>query len=150
MPLESNPVTTLLENYTSAVLAKDVDAFLDLYADDTLVFDSWGSWEFAGADAWRPMVQMWFDSLGDKVCEARFTEVVASVRDDLATAHAAVRYAEVTAGGDEADSMMNRITVTLEKRDGEWKITHEHTSMPLDMETAKGIFDAYENRGSLG
>jgi uncharacterized protein (TIGR02246 family) len=146
MPLESNPVTTLFENYTSAVLAKDVDAFLELYAHDTLVFDSWGYWELAGVDAWRSMVQMWFESLDDKLCEARFTEVVATVRDDVAFAHAAVRYAEKTASGETVDSMMNRMTVTLEKRDGEWKITHEHTSMPLDMETGKGIVDAYEQR----
>lgn len=146
MSAESNPVTTLFENYTSFVLAKDVDAFLGLYATDTLVFDSWGMWEFAGVDAWRPMVTMWFESLGDKLCEARFTEVVSTVRDDVAFAHAAVHYAEVTADGEQVNSMMNRITVTLEKRDGEWKITHEHTSMPLDMETAKGIFDAYEKR----
>jgi uncharacterized protein (TIGR02246 family) len=147
MPLESNPVTTLFENYTSAVLAKDIDAFLELYASDTLVFDSWGMWEFAGVDAWRPMVTMWFESLGDKLCEPRFTEVVATVRDDVAFAHAAVRYAELTADGEQVDQMMNRITVALEKREGEWKITHEHTSMPLDMETAAGIFDAYEKRG---
>jgi len=146
MPLESNPVTTLFENYTSRVLSKDVEGFLQLYADDTLVFDCWGLWELAGVDAWRPMVTMWFESLGDKLCEARFTEVVATVRDDVAFAHAAVRYAEVTADGEQVDSMMNRITVTLEKRDGEWKITHEHTSMPLDMQSAKGIFDAYEKR----
>jgi uncharacterized protein (TIGR02246 family) len=146
MPLESNPVTTVFENYTSAVLAKDVDAFLALYADDTLVFDSWGFWEFAGADAWRPMVQMWFDRLGDKLCETRFTEVVATVRDDVAFAHAAVRYAETTTNGEQADSMMNRMTVALEKREGEWKIVHEHTSLPLDMASAKGIFDAYEKR----
>lgn len=146
MPLESSPVTTLFENYTSAVLAKDVERFLSLYADDTLVFDAWGMWEFAGVDAWRPMVTMWFESLGDKLCEARFIEVVTSVRDDLATAHAAVRYAEVTADGEQVDSMMNRMTVVLEKRDGEWKITHEHTSMPLDMETMKGLADAYEKR----
>jgi uncharacterized protein (TIGR02246 family) len=146
MPVESNPVTTILENYTSAVLAKDVDTFLTLYADDTLIFDSWGNWEYAGLDAWRPMVQMWFDSLGDKLCEARFTEVVATVRDDVAFAHAAVRYAEVTAEGERVDSMMNRITIALELRQGEWKIVHEHTSMPLDMETAQGIFDAHEKR----
>lgn len=146
MPLESNPVTTMFENYTSRVLSKDVEGFLELYADDTLVFDCWGLWELAGVDAWRPMVTMWFESLGDKLCEARFTEVVATVRDDVAFAHAAVRYDEVTADGEQVDSMMNRITVALEKRDGEWKITHEHTSMPLDMQSAKGIFDAYEKR----
>jgi uncharacterized protein (TIGR02246 family) len=149
MPLESNPVTTLFENYTSAVLAKDVDAFLALYADDTLVFDSWGYWELAGVGAWRRMVQMWFDSLGDKLCEARFTEVVATVRDDVAFAHAAVRYAEVTAEGEQVDAMMNRMTVALELREGEWKIVHEHTSLPLDMESAKGIFDAYEKRDAV-
>ena len=34
MSAESNPVTDALEAYSATVLAKDLDAFLDLYADD--------------------------------------------------------------------------------------------------------------------
>jgi ketosteroid isomerase-like protein len=33
--------------------------------------------------------------------------------------------------------MENRLTWALERRGGEWKIVHEHTSAPADFETAK-------------
>ena len=149
MSAESDPVSDIFEAYSSAVLAKDLDTFLDLYAPDALIFDSWGYWQAAGIEQWRERVTMWFDSLGEQLCQARFSDVVATVRDDVAFAHAAVRYSEVTPDGVETNFMMNRMTVTLAKADGVWRITHEHTSMPLDMESATGLFDAYEKRHEL-
>jgi ketosteroid isomerase-like protein len=32
--------------------------------------------------------------------------------------------------------------VGLEKRNGDWKIVHEHTSLPIDMATGKATFPA--------
>ena len=35
--------------------------------------------------------------------------------------------------------MQNRLTWVLKQKDGAWKIVHEHTSAPVDFETAKVI-----------
>ena len=34
-------------------------------------------------------------------------------------------------------SLSNRMTVVLRRRDGEWKVVHEHTSAPIEHETLK-------------
>ena len=43
-------------------------------------------------------------------------------------------------GGDQLD-MWWRTTHGLRKRDGEWQVTHSHTSVPFDMETSKASLD---------
>ena len=45
--------------------AKDVDAFVGLYADDVRNFDLWSEWSYDGKDALRGMVAEWFGSLPD-------------------------------------------------------------------------------------
>jgi hypothetical protein len=32
------------------------------------------------------------------------------------------------------------LTVGLEKRDGVWSVVHEHTSLPIDMESGAALF----------
>jgi ketosteroid isomerase-like protein len=48
--------------YVAAVRAKDVDAFLALYAEDVRTFDLWSVWTYDGKDALREMVEEWFGS----------------------------------------------------------------------------------------
>jgi ketosteroid isomerase-like protein len=103
----------MLDRYVAAVRAKDVNAFLDLYADDTRNFDLWGVWSYDGKDALRPMVEGWFGSLPDDEAVTAFTTFAAETPD-----------------GTELRSMNNRLTWIL-RRDGDgWKIVHEHTSAP--------------------
>ncbi len=71
----------MLTAYTAAVRAKDVDAFLDLYADDARNFDLWSVWSYDGKDALRAMVEEWFGSLpDDEVVVVKFDDVRAADR----------------------------------------------------------------------
>ena len=38
------PIRQALAGYQAAVLAKDADAFVALYADDALIYELWGTW----------------------------------------------------------------------------------------------------------
>ena len=53
----------MLDAYAAAVRAKDVDAFVALYADDVRNFDLWAEWSYDGKEALRGMVAEWFGSL---------------------------------------------------------------------------------------
>jgi len=139
---EANPVRQALDAYAAAVYVKDVDAFALIYADDVHVFDSWGQWEYAGLDAWRAMATAWFGSLGDERVQVTFTDVGSAVGDTAAVGHAAVTFTAVSPPGERLRSTTNRMTVGLEKRNGTWKIVHEHTSLPIDMATGKALFPA--------
>jgi len=137
---DTNPVFQALEGYQSAVLAKDAGAFAALYAADVRVFDMWGAWSFDGLEAWCRETADWFGSLGDERVRVGFSDVQASVSQDLAIGHAFVSFAALGPDGVELRSMSNRLTLVLQRRGGAWKITHQHTSAPADPQTAKLIF----------
>lgn len=126
----------MLTAYAAAVRAKDVDAFLDLYADDVRNFDLWSDWSYDGKDAVRAMVTEWFGSLPhDEVVAVTFDDVRTQTGPDLATVSAFTTFAAVASDGTELRSMNNRLTWVLRKdADGSWKIVHEHTSAPADDE----------------
>jgi uncharacterized protein (TIGR02246 family) len=122
----------ILEAYAGAVRAKDVDAFLDLYADDTRNFDLWNEWSYDSKDALRAMVAEWFGSLeDDEEVVVEWDDVRAHAGEDVAALSAFLTYGAVTPAGEKLRSMNNRLTWVLRKDgDGTWKITHEHTSAP--------------------
>lgn len=122
----------MLEAYAAAVRAKDVDAFLALYADDARNFDLWSEWSYDGKDAVRAMVTEWFGSLGDdEQVVVEFDDVRTHVGAEVAALSAFARYAAVSPDGTELRSLNNRRTWALAKNgDGDWKIVHEHTSAP--------------------
>ena len=132
-------IRQLLHGYTQSVLAKDVEAFVALYAADVRVFDMWHRWSHDGQQPWREIVQGWFGSLRDERVAVAFSEVRTRVAQDLAVLHAFVSFAAIDAGGATLRSMTNRITMALVRRGDDWKIVHQHTSAPIDGET-KAIF----------
>jgi ketosteroid isomerase-like protein len=136
----ANPILQVLDDYKAAVFAKDVDSFVALYDRDVFVFDMWGVWSYNGIAAWREMAAGWFGSLGAERVIVDFSDAQTIVAQDLAVVHAFVTYKAVTADGVDLRSLDNRLTVTLRRQGDGWKIVHQHTSAPIDRETAKVIF----------
>jgi len=126
----------MLTAYAAAVRAKDVDAFLGLYADDVRSFDLWQEWTYDGKDALRGMVAEWFGSIADdEEVVVRFDDVRTQAGPEVAAVSAFTTFAAVSPAGTELRSMNNRLTWVLRKDgDGSWKIAHEHTSAPAGEE----------------
>lgn len=121
----------MLDAYAAAVRAKDVDAFVGLYADDVRTFDLWSVWSYDGKTALREMVAEWFGSLGTDVVAVEFDDVRSDAGNDMAAVSAFTTYRGLSVDGEELRSMNNRLTWVLRKEaDGTWKIAHEHTSAP--------------------
>jgi uncharacterized protein (TIGR02246 family) len=125
-------VDQMLAAYAAAVRAKDVDAFLGLYAEDVRSFDLWSVWSYDGKGALRAMVTEWFGSLADdEVVDVAFDDVRAQTGDDVAAVSAFTTFRALSPEGEELRSMNNRLTWVLHKdAEGSWKIAHEHTSAP--------------------
>ena len=130
---EEQAVREVLDRYRRAVLAKDVDSFVALYDADVRIFDTWGVWSYRGIDAWRRVVAEWFGSLGAERVEVGFSDVESVVGTEVAALHAFVRYGAIGPDGASLRAMDNRISMVLRRRDGAWKIVHEHTSAPIDV-----------------
>ena len=129
----------VLENYKSAVYAKDVAAFMKLYDPKVRVFDTWGVWSYEGAAAWQMAVEAWLTSLGTEKVQVAFDEVQVSGSIDFALVSAIATYAGLSAEGQELRSMQNRLTWALKTSGHVLRIIHEHTSAPVGFEDAKAI-----------
>ncbi len=138
-------VQEVLENYKTAALEKDVEKFLSMYAAEIHIYDCWMNWESKGIASWKENVTGWFSELRDDGVELKvdFHDVVIDEGSSLAFVHCAVTYAGYKKESDEKlRQMTNRFTFGLKKVDGSWLITHEHSSLPINPETGKGIFDS--------
>jgi ketosteroid isomerase-like protein len=120
-------ILELIETWRQAVLAKDAAALVRHYAPDVVVFDVVPPASFRGVEPYRENWQRWFDSMkGPLTFEMRDVEVAAS--GELAYAHSVNRVAV----GEQEDIV--RATVCFRKIGGEWRVVHEHASVPLLMD----------------
>ena len=82
----------------------------------------------------------WFGSLGSERVSLELQDVQIIIGDGVAVAHAFVTFKGLSAEGEALRAMNNRLTWALRKTDSDvWKVVHEHTSAPVDFETAKVI-----------
>jgi uncharacterized protein (TIGR02246 family) len=130
-------IDQIAERYASAVRAKDEAAFLSLYDETAVVFDMWDRWVYKGRDAWAGMVRAWFGSLGRERVGVTFAPEFSAIDGDWAVWCAIVRYAGLSETGAELRAMENRMSWTLRRHGGQWRIIHEHSSAPADFETLK-------------
>jgi uncharacterized protein (TIGR02246 family) len=130
-------IESLFDTYKTSVLRKDLDAFLSIFDDNVRIFDMW-EWTYDGLTPWRKMVKDWFSSLpnGEQVA-VTFDDIRIRTAGEMAVATAYARFAAVSEKGEELRSLQNRLTWVAIKKDGAWKIIHEHTSGPVDGETMK-------------
>lgn len=121
----------ICNDYKRAIYEKDVVAFLGLYHEDARVFDTWGVWSYEGVGERRKVVEKWFSSLGEERVRVTIDRVQTNGGEELATLSARVIYAALSAAGEELRAMQNRLTWVLKSQGGEWRILHEHTSVPI-------------------
>ena len=92
-----------------------------------------------GVGEYRKAWQIGFDSTeGPFEVELRELDIEAS--DDVAFAHALDHVSLTTTDGKHMDNWF-RWTAGFRRIDGAWKIVHEQTSVPIDMEGQKAMFD---------
>jgi len=135
-----HPLHQALAAYQAAVLAKDVEAFAALFADDVHVFDMWGPWSRQGIAGWREMAADWFGSLGEERVVVEADDVRTLVSGDIATLTAILTFRAIDAQGQELRSLNNRLSRVLRQQADRWKVVQEHTSIPIDGATGKGEF----------
>ena len=131
---------SLFNVYKDAVFKKDAALFASIFDDHVHVFDLW-QWTFEGLPAWRQMAEGWFELLGKETCEVEFGDIQVREAGDMGYASAAVKYTGISESGERLRSLFNRMTWVAGRKDGEWKIIHEHTSGPVDRETHKVILE---------
>jgi len=109
------------------------------YAPDVLLFDVVNPLQSTGSGAARARLKEWFASFDGPIgYELRDLSIAAG--DDVAFSHSLSRTSATTTDGRKVDVWW-RATVCYRKVDGTWMVTHEHASVPFDVESDRASLD---------
>ena len=129
----------LIEARVQAVRAKDIAGPLSNHAPDVLMYDALNPLRYMGSDAVRERAAEWFSwyqgPIGYEIRDLSITTA-----DTAAFCHYLYRVSGTMANGREVD-MWVRATVCFRKIDGQWMVTHEHSSVPFDAESGRASVD---------
>lgn len=132
-------IKALLDTWSAAVAAKDVDGLMTLYAPDIVYFDVVPPLRFSGAAEVRKNFQRWFDIWASGIkSESRDLRILAS--GDTAIAFKLHRSSGTRKDGREV-GLWVRVTVCCRRTGDRWLITHEHVSVPVDMAGGRALID---------
>ncbi|QTD32132.1 YybH family protein [Pseudomonas fluorescens] len=133
-------IQAIIDTYRQAVMTKDVDKVMTLYADDILSFDAIKALQFKGKEAYRAHWVACMEMCpGPHIFE--FHEIVIETGDNIAFAHWVANCGGTNDKG-ETQSCWMRATACYRLVGGAWKIAHEHWSAPFDPMTGSTLFDA--------
>lgn len=144
---DETQIRSLLEKWESALRAKDIDKIMAVYAPGIVTFDVVPPLEYLGSQAYEKSFRRMFDSFrGPITFETRDLNIVEGV--DVAFAHSLVRTVGTVTNGHEIDRWLRR-TVCLRKFDGNWLVTHEHVSLPVDPESGTAVQDLQPQNSAM-
>jgi uncharacterized protein (TIGR02246 family) len=132
---DESAIRELMNNRIKAIRAKDVNGLMSNHAPDVLAFDLLTPLQYIGSEALKKRAEVWLSSFqGSLDFEMRDLSVTAG--NDVAFCHSLNRISGTKKDGEKIE-MWWRATVCLRKIDGKWMVTHEHSSVPFEMESGK-------------
>jgi uncharacterized protein (TIGR02246 family) len=126
-------IRQLIHDWVEAIRAKDVDGVMSRYAPEIVSFNLAPPLRVrVGADEYRKFLKEWFATFEASI-NYEISELEITVGGDAAFAHSINRFGGKKRTGEEND-MWVRSTVGFRKIDGNWLVTHEHSSVPFYMD----------------
>ena len=125
-------IRQLVDNWTKALQAKDVDRLMASYAPDILLFDLAPPLQYKGADACRKIWEEWLPTFQGPV-GFDMRDLSITTGDDVAFCHCLNRISGKRTDGTDTDVWV-RATVCCRKIDSKWMVAHEHVSVPFYMD----------------
>lgn len=131
-----NDIKALMSSWEEAISRKDVSTLLNDYDDGIVLFDV--GTQLTGKEDYRKIWEACFPYFGDAIgTERKGVEI--HVCDDMAVVHGYSRLTGMESTSDMARSWL-RTTICYKKIDGQWKVFHEHVSLPVDCEREKPLY----------
>lgn len=134
-------IRDLLARWEAAFRAKDVNAIMSVYApgDAVVAFDIVPPLARTGHDAYRRNYEEFFAMFSGPP-EVELREVRIFADGDIAFLHCFDRMSGTLQSGERFDLWL-RVTSGLRRIDGDWRIVHDHVSVPVYFETGAAALD---------
>lgn len=128
-----------IDGIIDAIRTKDLEGLRRLYSTDVVSFDIDPPLQHVGIDAKLKNWANVFTFFREVTYELR--HLVPTVGEDVAFTHAFGRLSGTLPDGTTMGGMWVRVTFCFRKIDGDWLITHDQVSVPLDMPGGRGVVD---------
>lgn len=126
-----------IDKLVEAIRAMDLEGAMSIYAADVVSFDVAPPLQHLGAEAkrknWIDVFATYQRPLGYEVRDLTIT-----LGDEVAFGHSLNRISGTLKNGNRTDVWV-RATTCYRKIDGNWLITHDHVSVPLDPESGRAL-----------
>ena len=133
-------VRALLDRRSEAMRAKNIDALMSCYSPEVVYFDIVPPLQYVGAAALRGRFRNWFDGfegpIGQDLHDVR---ILADA--DIAVASMLIRSSGTVRGASDVERWV-RTTSACQRSSSGLLITHEHVSLPVDLETGRVATDS--------
>ena len=134
----THEIQTLIDTYRDAVISKNVDKIMALYADDIVSYDAVKALQFRGKTAYRAH---WLECM--EMCQGPhkfdFDHMNIVADEHVAFAHWLAHCGGTNEQG-ETQACWMRVTACYRRDAGQWRIVHEHWSAPFDMQSGAALF----------
>jgi PhnB protein len=131
-PNDETQIRALIDDWTGAIRAKDVRGARAPYAPDVVVCDLAPPLWRVGSETLKKSFEAWFPTWDGPIgFEIRDLRVACG--GDIAFGHGLQRISGTKTDGEKPDIWV-RATLCFRKVDGQWRIAHEHTSVPFYMD----------------
>jgi ketosteroid isomerase-like protein len=139
MDATESEVIALFDARTDAMRSKDIDQLMSLYTPDVVYFDIVPPLRYAGSDLLRERFSRWFEGWDGPIgMELRDLVVLAS--GDVAAAHMLIHASGTRVNGRQVDYWV-RTSNSCRRTGSGWLMSHEHVSLPVDLEQGSVIMD---------
>ncbi len=132
-------IRALIDNTVEACRAKDSSALTANYAPEVLAFDLVNPLSYRGTEAVGKRAAEWFSSW-QGAFDYEIHDLSVAVSGATAFGHSLNHVNGTTTDGQPVD-MSWRATICCQRIEGKWLITHQHSSVPFDMESGKASLD---------
>jgi uncharacterized protein (TIGR02246 family) len=128
---EEVAIRRLIEDWASAVRAKDINGVVAHHTDDLVMYDVPPPTAVRGISAYRETWPPFFEALTQGEAAFDIVELQIAAGETIAFASALLRCgSQEELAKDPAPRL--RLTIGLRKVEGAWKIAHEHHSFPAE------------------
>jgi uncharacterized protein (TIGR02246 family) len=128
---EEVAIRRLIEDWASAVRAKDINGVVAHHTDDVVMYDVPPPTAVRGISAYRETWPPFFEALTEGEAAFDIVELQITAGDTVTFASALLRCGSKEELAKDPDPRL-RLTIGLRKVDGAWKIAHEHHSFPAE------------------
>ena len=131
-------IRELIAKWSRAVEAKDPAGIVEAYTPDTVLYDAIPPYRTVGKDAIAAIWAQCFPYFPETF-RSEHKDLEIEVSGDVAFVHGLHHFAPEPADHPCGSTWM-RVTACYKRTDGQWRVAHEHVSIPCDPMTGKASF----------